>query len=126
MFTKRTEEVKSYNYAQYLADRQRRGRWHPCFRDYIASGAFSHREANLLLHAMCVGKARAAEDGWVPLTARFVCDGLGLSAEAQAKVIRSLERKRVIEVSYQGTMRLIRIDVDEIEKRIRAKGRAVA
>lgn len=105
-----------WDYGAYLKRRMQAGSWSPHFRDFLL--VMTHREAAVVEHLLCLGRARADEDGWVLATADFLETGLQLDTESQEKIFRSLKSKGVVEVEHHGRTRYVRVSTRRIEKLI--------
>jgi hypothetical protein len=105
---------RSWDYKGFVDDLLRKGGWFPKPRSFLK--VFSSRQSDLVLHLLSVGKSKRDASGWLMCTEGFIFEGLNISADIQRKLFRSLVEMGVVEVSYRGTARFVRLDIEAIKK----------
>lgn len=74
------------------------------------------RAAGVLAHLLNAAQIKADDRGWMKCEPQFLEDRLGLSEEAQDKVLAQLEEDGVVKVKDRNGSRVIRIDTTRIDE----------
>ena len=104
--------------------RSQKGRWVPVFMEELAF--LTPLEAVILGMVINLAKERAGGSGWMLLTFRYLRDGpLQLSTMAQERVLDSLARMGLMEVSWKGEPKRRHVRLSLVALKCLGEGRLV-
>jgi hypothetical protein len=101
------------DYRGFLTTLTRRG-------DYVALPRWLAQRLGLdaaavLVNLLNVGQLRADSEGFVMMTPKFNCNGLGLDEDREAEAMTKLAQLRIVHIEYRNHERYACVDLKRLE-----------